>query len=302
MTTTAEPQLTGFLATPLARKATLADARVKVFAWGETGTGKSRLGLSFPKPLVCDLEKSTGLYAGEFDFLVAEPTPKLKAHQVVNGIVEQLRAGMYDGQVETLVIDPITDYLDALEAALIDRLRERGVNLDQLSGLKKSAAYSEINDGIRANLDKILALPLHVVFVCRAKNLWGKNAEGRMDVIGRQPDCREITPYLSDIVLKMERDGTAVVEKSRLGALGERIQALSYQHIRQAIQAAQKDKATETPVAKPATENKLIGHAVTARGTTAKKPAPAGSPEEAMAGATPPDASLFTDGFDPNSP
>lgn len=243
---------------PMARRATLADAKIKLFAWGESGSGKSRLALSFPNPLVCDLEKSTNLYAGEFNFLVCEPRPDFKAHQLVYALVEQIKREMYP-EVETFVIDPITDYIDALEQAMIEKLAKRGVNIAALTGLNKSKAYSEINDGIRAELDKILALPLHVVFVCRAKNLWGKNADGKMDVLGRQPDCKEIVPYLSDVILNLERGGTAIVEKSRLGELGARIPSMTFAHIQQALGAAQ----AKAPEAVPTKRGKATTKATT---------------------------------------
>lgn len=243
---------------PLASKATMADVRLKVFAWGEPGTGKSRLGLSFPKPLVADLENSTGLYAGEFDFLRATRQVTLadgarydyKPHQLVYALVQQIKKGLYPG-VETLVIDPITDYMDALEAALIEKMAAKGVNIATMSGMAKAKAYSELNDAIRGELEKLLALPLHVVFVCRAKNLWGTNAQGKMDVIGRQPDCKEIVPYLADVVLRMERGGAAVVEKGRLAALPGKIQAISFADIQAAITAAQAEPPAPAPEAAP---------------------------------------------------
>lgn len=232
--------------TPLATRATLADVKVKTLAWGEPGCGKSRLALSFPKPLVVDLEKSTALYAGEFDFLKVEPSAQWKPHQLVYAIVKQIQKGMYAGEAETLVIDPITDYLDALEAALIERQQARGVDLNKLSGMAKTKAYAELNDAFRAELDKILTLDMHVVFVCRAKNLWGMK-DGKMDVLGRQPDCKELVRYLPDLVLHMQPGGDAIVEKSRLGALPPKVRALTFRHIQEALQATDKQPAAPTP-------------------------------------------------------
>lgn len=237
--------------TPLARKATQSDARLKVMAWGEPGSGKSRLALSFPAPLVVDLERSTALYADEFDFLVCEPTKELKAHQLVYSLVKQIQRGMYPDR-QTLVIDPMTDYLESLEAGIIDKMKAKGVNIDALQGLAKARIYGEINDGIRQELSALLALPLHVVFVVRAKNTWGKGPDGKMAPIGRQPDVKEIVPYLADIVIKVEKGGEGLVEKSRLAALPSTIKAVSFFDINEALTLAKKSATESAPVTRKA--------------------------------------------------
>lgn len=219
----------------IAKKATKADTFLKVMCWGDPGAGKSRLGLSFPSPLVIDLERGTRLYADQFDFLVAEPTLSLPTHGLVKQVVDELEAGEYPG-VQTLVIDPITDYLDALEATLIKLEESRGVNLASLKGPQKAQVYARIKDGIRDRLNKLLQLPVHIVFVARAKNQWAQE-DGKMQVVGRTADANEIVDYLCDIVIHLQKGGHGVVKKSRLAELPDTIKAVTYADIDRALTA-----------------------------------------------------------------
>lgn len=232
----------------IAKKATKADTYLKVMGWGDPGAGKTRLALSFPDPLVIDLERGSRLYADEFDFWVAEPD-KLKPHELVAEVLKEVQAGAYPDR-KTLVIDPITDYLDALESALIDLKKKQGVDLDRLKGLPAAKVRGEIKDAIRDRLNALLTLPMHIVFVARAKNLWGENAEGKMSPIGRQADANEIVEYLCDIVMHLHTGGTATVKKSRLANLPATIQAPSFKHLKEALESAPKlGGPTQTPPA-----------------------------------------------------
>lgn len=64
-------------------------------AWGEPGAGKTRLALSFPRPLLVDLERGSRLYADQFDYLLAEPAPKQSAHALVALILKEVEDGEY---------------------------------------------------------------------------------------------------------------------------------------------------------------------------------------------------------------
>lgn len=228
---------------PIAKKATKYDTFLKIMAWGEPGAGKTRLALSFPGPLVIDLERGSRLYADQFDFLVAEPTPQMPGIHLVKAVVDEVVKGEYPDS-KTLVIDPITDYLDQLEWEFAKLKESRGINLDSMKAPQKAGYYAEQKDFIRQRLDAILRLPMNVVFIARAKNNW----EGSQ-VNGRKPDASEIVEYLCDIVLHIERGGTAQAKKSRLKELPPVIRAVTFADIDAAIKAS----PDKTPTAAPAT-------------------------------------------------
>lgn len=232
-----------------ARKASRAQALLKVMAWGEAGAGKTRFALSFPAPLVIDLERGSEWYADEFDFMIAVPTPQLRAGPLVHQVVEEILAGRYPDR-QTLIIDPLTDYLDALENALIEAQRKKGVDLDTLKGPKRAQVYAAIRDGIRSRLDALLRVPMHVVLIARAKNVWGPGDDGKMAPIGRAYDAKEIVEYICDVVVHLGRGG-ARVAKSRICALPEHIEErFTYQTLAGSIMRPAQAPAAGPPAAR----------------------------------------------------
>lgn len=217
---------------PIAKKATKSDTFLKVMMWGEPGAGKTRLALSFPGPLVIDLERGSRLYAEQFDFLVAEPTPQMPGISLVKTVVEEVTKGEYP-DCRTLIIDPITDYLDQLEWEFAKLKADRGVALDSMKAPQKAGYYAEQKDFMRQRLDQILRLPMNIVFVARAKNNW----EGSQ-VNGKKADASEIVEYLCDIVLHIEKGGTAQAKKSRIKELPLTIRAVSFVDIEAALNAS----------------------------------------------------------------
>lgn len=240
---------------PIARKASRAEALLKCMLWGEAGSRKTRTALSFPAPLIIDLERGSEWYASEFDFWIATPSPELKAGPLVHQVVEEILAGAYPDR-KTLIVDPITDYLDALEQALIEGQKKRGIDLDTLKGMKRAQAYAAIRDGIRSRIDQLLRVPMHVVLVARAKNIWGEGSDGKMAPVGRTYDARDIVEYLCDVVMHLGPHGARVC-KSRIAALPEVLQQPSYQVLagalyRPLLAAPAEPSPAAAPVASPA--------------------------------------------------
>lgn len=216
----------------IAKKATRYDTFLKIMSWGEPGAGKTRLALSFPSPLIIDLERGSRFYADQFDFLVAEPTPALPGVMLIKQVVDEIVKGEYPGQ-QTLIIDPITDYLDQLEWEFAKLKESKGISLDSMKAPQKAGYYAEQKDFMRQRLDAILRLPMNIVFNARAKNNW----EGSQ-VNGKKADASEIVEYLCDIVLHIEKGGTAQAKKSRIKELPGTIRAVTYADIEAALSAS----------------------------------------------------------------
>lgn len=83
--------------------------RLKVAVFGEAGTGKTLFGLSFPRPLVVDMESGTDLYGGGHTFDVVHTTSVADVLEVL----QMIRSD--NGKTwDTLVIDPATLVYSAL--------------------------------------------------------------------------------------------------------------------------------------------------------------------------------------------
>lgn len=242
---------------PTAKKAVLEDARIKLMVWGEPGSGKSRFSLTSPSPLVIDLEGSTRLYAGEFDFYVAEVDPTNAAakntYTLINTITRELLNKEYP-EVKTLVIDPVTDFLDELESLCAASYeRQIGKNIASLNALQKTKWYAYRRDKIRSQLDMLKNLPLNLILVARSRSVWAKGDDGQTTVTGDTYDANPIVESLMDVVINLKKSGhneySAEVKKSRIGNLPDTLPVKSYDSL---LAALEESKDSKRPVVKKA--------------------------------------------------
>lgn len=227
---------------PLAKKATINNAYVKVLIWGEPGCGKSRFALSAPNPLVVDLEDSTGLYAEEFDFYKAkvEPNNPLANNSatLVKNLINEINNNEYPDR-KTLVIDPVTDLLDCIESFCIDEYQKQiNKKITDLNAVQKSKWYSYRRETSRRILDKLKNVSMNLILVARSKILWD-TVDGKTQPVGQTYDCLEIVESLMDIVINLEKteEGTiAKVKKSRLANLPSILPVQNFNSIYKAIE------------------------------------------------------------------
>ncbi len=236
----------------LAKKATLEDVNLKVMVWGESGSGKSRFALSAPNPIVIDLEGSTRLYANEFDFWKAEIDKNnqqaINSAALTKNLIAEILAGNYPDR-KTLVIDPVTDLLDCIEEICSREYEKKiGKKVDTLNAVQKTKWYAYRRDTSRTMLNQLKDVPMNLVLVARAKNVWDTK-DGKMQPVGLTYDALEITEYLMDIVIQLEKNGDetrAIVKKSRLGNLPKVLEVKNFNSILDALNnpkgLAQKNK------------------------------------------------------------
>lgn len=236
----------------LAKKATLEDVNLKVMVWGESGSGKSRFALSAPNPIVIDLEGSTRLYANEFDFWKAEIDKNnqqaINSAALTKNLIAEILAGNYPDR-KTLVIDPVTDLLDCIEEICSREYEKKiGKKVDTLNAVQKTKWYAYRRDASRTMLNQLKDVPMNLVLVARAKNVWDTK-DGKMQPVGLTYDALEITEYLMDIVIQLEKNGDetrAIVKKSRLGNLPKVLEVKNFNSILDALNnpkgLAQKNK------------------------------------------------------------
>nr|DAL53603.1 MAG TPA_asm: AAA domain protein [Bacteriophage sp.] len=225
----------------LAKKATLDDVNLKIMIWGESGSGKSRFALSAPSPIVVDLEGSTRLYANEFDFWKAEIDKNnqqaINSAALTKNLIVEILNGNYPDR-KTLVIDPVTDLLDCIEDICSREYEKKiGKKVDTLNAVQKTKWYAYRRDTSRAMLNQLKDVPMNLVLVARAKNVWDTK-DGKMQPIGLTYDALEITEYLMDIVIQLEKNGDetrAIVKKSRLGNLPKVLEVKNFNSILEAL-------------------------------------------------------------------
>ena len=237
----------------LAKKAVLDDVNLKVMVWGESGSGKSRFALSAPSPLVVDLEGSTRLYAGEFDFWKAEIDKNnqsaCNSAALTKNLIKEILDGEYPDR-KTLIIDPVTDLLDCIEDICSKEYEKTiGKKVDTLNAVQKTKWYAYRRETARKMLNQLKDVPMNLILVARAKNVWDTK-DGKMQPVGLTYDALEIVEYLMDIVIQLEKNGEetkAIVKKSRLGNLPKILDVKNFDSIKQALDNNQKlaEKAKE---------------------------------------------------------
>lgn len=230
----------------LAKKATLEDVNLKILVWGEAGSGKSRFALSAPAPLVIDLEGSTRLYANEFDFWKAEvdktnPQAGNPGSLTIN-LLKEILEGKYPDR-KTLIVDPVTDLLDCIEDVSAKKYEEMiGKKVTELNAVQKTKWYAYRRETARNILNQLKDIPMNLILVARAKNLWDTK-DGKMQPVGLTYDALDIVEYLMDIVIQLEKNGDetrATVKKSRLGNLPKILDVKNFNSIGQALEQNKK--------------------------------------------------------------
>lgn len=230
----------------LAKKVTLEDVNLKILVWGEAGSGKSRFALSAPAPLVIDLEGSTRLYANEFDFWKAEvdktnPQAGNPGSLTIN-LLKEILEGKYPDR-KTLIVDPVTDLLDCIEDVSAKKYEEMiGKKVTELNAVQKTKWYAYRRETARNILNQLKDIPMNLILVARAKNLWDTK-DGKMQPVGLTYDALDIVEYLMDIVIQLEKNGDetrAIVKKSRLGNLPKILDVKNFNSIGQALEQNKK--------------------------------------------------------------
>ena len=186
-------------------KAAPTGRRLKLFVFGDTGTGKTTLALQFPAPAVIDLERGTEHYADSFAYHVTKATNW-------DDLVEKVRwLATQPHDYQTLVIDPFTLAYDALmekwNAIFLNRNKSsKGFKFDYYDLQAKD--YRPIKAELKTFVRLLLSLDMHVIVIARAKTQY---AEGEfMKAIGETFDAEKSMPYMFDTILHLNRDAAGL--------------------------------------------------------------------------------------------
>ena len=112
-----------------------------------------------------------------------------------------------------------------------------GKKIDTLNAVQKTKWYAYRRDTARTILNQLKDVPMNLVLVARAKNMWDTK-DGKMQPIGLTYDALEITEYLMDIVIQLEKNGDetkAIVKKSRLGNLPKVLEIKNFNSITESL-------------------------------------------------------------------
>lgn len=185
-------------------KAASMNRRVKLFVYGESGTGKTTLGLQFPQPVLIDMEGGADHYGSKADFDVFRTTDAAEVMEMVTWLMTHRH------DYKTLILDPATVYWEALQRRwsniFLERNRtSRGYRYEFYEMQVKDwmTVKAELKDLIR----RLAVLDMNVVVTARQKPQYADGA--MMRVTGETFDCERSLPYLFDTVVQLYRDDKA---------------------------------------------------------------------------------------------
>lgn len=186
----------------------------KTLIFGKTGTGKTWLALSFPKPFYYDSEGGAklGHYQARLKEVGGGYIGPRDGTQDFSTLIEQIDAlSTEQHQYQTLIIDSVTKMWQIALQAESERLGAKDV-----FGASKKAPTS----WMRKLISRVDRLDMNVVFIAHEATEWGKDDSGQRTEIAKIPDCYDKLSHELDLTLRVERPSpilrTATVFKTRL--------------------------------------------------------------------------------------
>ncbi len=155
-----------------------------VMYWGDSGTGKTRAGLTWPRPAVIDIEGLAKVYRHEY------PAARFYEAHDLESVKTGIQSIIADGgkNFDTLVIDSSTVLYN----------QRQGYHLERKGFLSRAE-----RDRINTEMDEVYRLlssaPVHVVYIVRETSKYDEDAEKPADQskkIGVRPDIDKSAPYI----------------------------------------------------------------------------------------------------------
>jgi hypothetical protein len=143
-------------------KDTVGIKRLKVLLYGVSGTGKTTMAATFPKPLFLDLENGlrSTLRVGSVLRYPADPDKSVKKYEQVVDFFNKV-ATVKNPQFETIVIDSLNE----LQKLLADYLVAKHTKVKRQYGDQLTLAdYGKTNRDFSKVVRSFLNLPYHIVF------------------------------------------------------------------------------------------------------------------------------------------
>mgnify|MGYP003133425175 FL=1 len=188
--------------------------RLKMYVFGESGTGKTVTSLKFPNPVMIDAEKGSDFYGSEFNFQRLQTSDPKMVSQAIDELLKDPK------DFKTFCIDPFTVIYDKIVDAQVQRQRMKTGNPSyEIQPLD----YKHIKGAVKSLVYRILALDMNVIITARSKPMYSNEQGEFMKVIGTTAEGPKELPYMFDVLLELsvEKDGArlAHVHKDRTGKL-----------------------------------------------------------------------------------
>jgi len=187
--------------------------RLKMYIYGESGTGKTVTSLHFPSVALVDTEKGTEHYGDVFDFNRIQTSDPTKVEEAIDELL------LDPNGYKTFVIDPFIKIYENIVNDYIKKQIKKTGNKDYELIPRD---YKFIKARLTGLIDKLLSLDMNIIVTTLSKTLYSDKKDDFMKVIGTAPDGPKQMPPMFDVVLELKtEDGKhmAYVEKDRTNRL-----------------------------------------------------------------------------------
>ncbi|MGK3981210.1 AAA family ATPase [Sorangium sp. So ce118] len=210
------------------KKATKAQAKLRMAIHGPSGSGKTRSALEIARHIgtkiaLLDTEQgSASKFAHLVEFDVEEIYGNYHPNRAIKGM-DEAAAGGYD----VLIIDSLSHFWNGVGGFLelvdeeVKKMRARGGKADSF------AAWKEIDPIYRRLIQAILSCPMHVIVTMRAKQEYIKEQDDRgkttIRKVGMAPEMRDAAQYEFDVEGMLDIDHNLVIGKTRCDELDGKV-------------------------------------------------------------------------------
>lgn len=202
------------------KPATKQAAKARVGLYGVSGSGKTMTALMIAKTLgekvaVIDTEGgSASKYADLFAFNTVAMSKPFHPDRFAKGVDSAAKAG-YD----VIVVDGASAFWDGDGGvmSIVDAAKKRG------------GGWADGTPAHNRLVEAIVTCPIHIIVTIRAKAetiIETENGKTKIRKVGMKMVQRDGLDYEFDVMLYLDQDNSATVEKSRMaGILGDRVEA-----------------------------------------------------------------------------
>ena len=195
---------------------------LKVLVYGDTGTGKTLFGLSFPKLAAVDSEDGYGWYEDD-----AEGKNIIAIYDTQNFYdLEEILDELEDRKdIQTLVIDSETKIYENLQQALLEtdekRARKNGKDeLDTNVSVRSWGKIKQISTKLQNAKIRLASRGIHLVSVAQQADVTEEVSANKRIKVGVKPDMKKKANYDYDVVIRLYQDTDTnkymgIIEKDR---------------------------------------------------------------------------------------
>jgi hypothetical protein len=191
--------------------------RLKMYIYGETGTGKTITSLHFPNLAVIDSEKGSDFYGKLFDFDRIQTSDPSEVEKAIDELLKD------PGEYKTFVIDPFTAVWETMQEMRLKRMRLKSNNPNYAL---QPLDWGFLKNNLKGLIKKLLALDMNIICTARAKAAY--SPDEFMKVTGLIPDGPKELPFLFDVVLELsvgdDKKRYAKVIKDRTNTLPDKFE------------------------------------------------------------------------------